>query len=734
MHFSLWKPLSFCLALILDKQPKKSNGSGQNEIQEEFEDDGSVGKYQDDIFVSQESIPDIQESYTNFLAIYPKYKSTEKVDLLRSDEYSHISDHLPKVCLDYCGFGLFSFVQIVHYWETCSFSLTEITANLTNHVLHGGASENTMEYDIKTRIMDYMNISKNEYELVFTVSRGSAFKLLAESYPFDTNKNLLTMFDHESQSVNWMGQCAKEKGAKVQTAWFKWPTISLCSNDLRKLIMSKKRKKKKGLGTGLFVFPVQSRVTGAKYSYQWMSLAQQNNWHVLLDAGALGPKDMDSLGLSLFRPDFIITSFYRVFGYDPSGFGCLLIKKSVIGSLRNKPGHTGSGIVKISPVFSLYLSDSFNGIQENEDGNGEVPGNQPGPKLPAFSGVYNSDQVKEVFDTEMDNDKDSDFEESGSISVGEVIKSPGFSEDESSDNSLYIDLGQSPLGSDNLDSSISPVPPGWFSSTNKNKHLTSKKATSKITNSPTDLLNSQELDLSNGHHIQEIEEVTESKITTLNLESAIRRETEGEFRLLGNREGNRFLGDKEVLFLDAKVEDDDYMIDEGYESPQESSRREPEISCRHLDHVDMLGLNKTTLRLRLLVTWLVTSLLQLRIQSNDQVNTPLVHIYGPKIKLERGNSVAFNVRDKNKRLINPETVQKLAETNGISLGIGYLSHIRMEGTGDDHKSRVIRVEVVTASLGFLTNFSDVYRLWAFVAKFLNPGFINSGLSTVVEDE
>ncbi|KAA8517135.1 hypothetical protein F0562_017428 [Nyssa sinensis] len=98
---------------------------------------------------------------------------------------------------------------------------------------------------------------------------------------------------------------AKEKGAKVYSAWFKWPTLKLCSTDLRKQISNKKRRKKDS-AVGLFVFPVQSRVTGAKYSYQWMALAQQNNWHVLLDAGSLGPKDMDSLGLSLFRPDFIM--------------------------------------------------------------------------------------------------------------------------------------------------------------------------------------------------------------------------------------------------------------------------------------------------------------------------------------------------------------------------------------------------------------------------------------------
>lgn len=278
------------------------------------------------------------------------------------------------------------------------------------------------------------------------------------------------------------------------------------------------------------------------------------------------------------------------------------------------------------------------------------------------------------------------------------------------------------------------------------------------------------------------ESISASKINQEAKESAIRRETEGDFRLLGRRAGGRFFGLEEgdhvastrhtISFsmednhransnrLEPKEAssttfgDEESTTDGEYGDEQDWERSEPEIICGHLDHINLLGLNKTTLRLRYLVNWLVTSLLQLQFPSSE---VPLVQIYGPKIKYERGAAVAFNVRQcSGGQLIHPEVVQKLADKNGISLGIGILNHVRivdgprqhcggfdfedtslckpMASAHHDGKDVVYRLEVVTASLGFLTNFEDVYKMWAFIAGFLNPSFVEDDkLSEVPED-
>lgn len=292
-------------------------------------------------FTNHESLPNQQDSFHSFLKAFPQFLQTVEADQARIRDYPHLSTS-KHVCLDFIGHGLFSYPQQMGpefissvastssapqptYSKIPSFEIAYKPAPL-NSQMELGEGGSDFESHVRKRIMRFLNISDEDYSLVFTANQSSAFTVLAESYPFKTNKNIVTVYDHENEAVEAMIETSKGRGARAVSAEFKWPSLKIHSNKLKEVIINKS-KRKKGK-RGLFVFPLQSRMTGARYSYQWMNLAQENDWHVLLDATALGPKDMDTLGLSLFRPDFLICTCYKVFGLNPYGFGCLFVKKS----------------------------------------------------------------------------------------------------------------------------------------------------------------------------------------------------------------------------------------------------------------------------------------------------------------------------------------------------------------------------------------------------------------------
>ena len=578
-------------------------------------------------FTNHESLPSLQESFSEFNKVYPQYSETELVDRVRATEYYHLSfsNH---TCLDYIGIGLFSYYQRQHHHDTSGtqvassstplppqspsqysdipfFSISSKTGNLKTLLLHGG-QESEFESAMRRRIMSFLNISENDYFMVFTANRTSAFKLVADSYPFQSSKKLLTVYDYESEAVEAMISCSEKRGARAMSAEFSWPRLRIQSEKLRKMIVSKRKKKER---RGLFVFPLHSRVTGARYPYLWMSTAQENGWHVLIDACALGPKDMDSFGLSLFRPDFLICSFYKVFGDNPSGFGCLFVKKSAISMLE---ASSCAGIVNLVPERRL--------LQLLEDSSGT--------------------------DVEVQQKSTSSLQEQ------ELSSLSSFS--------------------------------GRIQTTQSGK-VEGEPSELQITEGPT------ELEAPEGSGIEGAQNPVES------------------------------LQNKNV---------------------QCSENGSFNIECRCLDQVDSLGLIPITNRTRYLINWLVNSMLKLKHPNTEGV--PLVKIYGPKIKFDRGPALAFNVFDWKGEKIEPVLVQKLADRSNISLSYGFLHHIWFADKYAEEKGRVLQtkegrsqgvnankkkdrdnlgVTVVTAALSFLANFEDMYKLWAFVARFLDADFV-----------
>ncbi|KAJ4952513.1 hypothetical protein NE237_029345 [Protea cynaroides] len=582
-------------------------------------------------FTNHESLPPLAEALSGFASAYPYYSHTHEADQIRAQHYFHLSLS-NRVCFDYVGFGLFSYSQLQVPKSTpsssssspphlptsleCPFFEISNSPPTLHSQIHNRGDESELESRIRKRIMDALNISDTDYHMFLTANRASAFKLLAESYPFQSNRRLLTVYDYDNEAVRAMIDSSQKRGARVMSAKFSWPSLKIHPAKLTKMVVSKGKKRKKGL----FVFPMQSGMTGSRYSYLWMSLAHENGWHVLLDACALGPKGMDTLGLSLFRPDFLICSFFKVFGENPSGFGCLFVKRSSASDLEASTMARSS----IGIVVTLVPAKKLSQLPDNDS---------------------DHSQTQEISKLESE---DNDLATIRSIS-GPIL----------AQSRMSNELGESSSSSN---------------------HKTQSEG------------------LQNGSACEIVE------IDRPNDRSKA-----------GSSETNTNGMDK----------------------------KSTEIECKYLDHADSLGLIIISDRARYLTNWLVNALMKLWHPHPEQ-GLPLIRIYGPKIKFDRGPALAFNVFDWKGEKIEPMLVQKLADRSNISLSYGFLHNIWFSDKNEREKESILEdrnheemgvagnkkreraepgITIVTAALGFLTNFDDIYRLWAFIAQFLDADFV-----------
>ncbi|KAJ7520140.1 hypothetical protein O6H91_19G058400 [Diphasiastrum complanatum] len=566
------------------------------------------------------SLPGVDEAFEAFVASYPQYSDTSLVDQIREEGYYHLGRSQQQVCLDYTGIGLFSFQQQQAMDSpSASLKLAFVFGNLATHALY--IQERTAESILRKRVLSYMNLQPKDYCIVFTANTLCAFKLLAESYPFHLSAKLLLGYDHECENVAWIKHSAKSKEAAVFDAAFVWPELKFDETEMKKMLRQKNRWNRKDgdLAGGLFAYPIVSKITGAKQSFEWVSEAQRNGWNVLLDITGLGVKAMDSLGLSLHRPDFIIGSFYKVFGCDPTGFGCLIINRHILRQLGDSSRARAVGMVKL-----VSFNSSRPLASPPQGGVGRLLSITETPSPPR-EGPYEKLNA-------------ADWNENGNCRDEEACMT-------------------SSKTSDPFPVAVSALDPGFC-----NEH------------------------------------------------DSLLQEQCSDFRVVDT------------------------------------------VYCRGLDYAEKVGLTRIDIRQWSLLYWLISSLRKLR--HPPKGNRHLVMVYGSLSQNDRGSTLAFNLYDSSKTLLDPISVQKLADRNNISLGIGTIQGLfRREQSNEkpnrDYKrsSKLIvgssscvdiqshimgvkpelfqrkTVQVLCATLGFLSNFGDVYSLWAFLAKFLDPKFI-----------
>ncbi|RPJ64711.1 MAG: aminotransferase class V-fold PLP-dependent enzyme, partial [Acidobacteria bacterium] len=90
--------------------------------------------------------------------------------------------------------------------------------------------------------------------------------------------------------------------------------------------------------------PAQSNFSGVQHSLDWVEQAQRRGWDVLLDAAAFVPTNR--LDLGRVKPDYVVLSFYKMFGY-PTGVGALLARRRALEKLQ-RPWFAGGTITVAS--------------------------------------------------------------------------------------------------------------------------------------------------------------------------------------------------------------------------------------------------------------------------------------------------------------------------------------------------------------------------------------------------
>jgi len=251
---------------------------------------------------------------------------------LRAREYSRL-DRGRVVYLDYTGAGLYPESLVARHAQLLA---SEVLAN--PHSGNPTSLRSTALFErARQHVLTFFNAPSDEYAVIFTANATHALKLVGESYPFGAGDRLLLTADNHN-SVLGIREFARRAGVSAEYIPILPPGMRADEPALFRALNA-------GGGTHrLLAYPAQSNFSGVQHPLDWIERAQARGWDVLLDAAAFVPTNR--LDLGRFRPDFVVMSFYKMFGY-PTGIGALLARRSALERLC-RPWFAGGTITVAS--------------------------------------------------------------------------------------------------------------------------------------------------------------------------------------------------------------------------------------------------------------------------------------------------------------------------------------------------------------------------------------------------
>ncbi|VDK42460.1 unnamed protein product [Anisakis simplex] len=237
-----------------------------------------------------------------------------------------------------------------------------------------------------TLILQQFNTNSDYYSVIFTLNATHSLKIVAECFDFgDVHSpgcHLTSKFDPNSgtpmfvymndahTSVVGMRELIKIRCGQIYCVHFDEMVkiISQFNTTANKLDKNTDNNStnQRSVNRNLFVITAMSNFCGRKYPLsvieQIHSLKASQNF-VCLDAASLVSTSF--LDLSVYKPDFVTISLYKMFGY-PTGVGALLVHNDSRGSLTKQ--YFGGGTVDLVDYHRFTVHRNSNFVQSFEDG------------------------------------------------------------------------------------------------------------------------------------------------------------------------------------------------------------------------------------------------------------------------------------------------------------------------------------------------------------------------------
>ncbi|KAF5477378.1 hypothetical protein F2P56_004025 [Juglans regia] len=292
--------------------------------------------------------PDKEEFLKEFGADYGYPNGPKTIDEIRATEFKRLNG---LVYLDHAGATLYSELQMEAVFK-------DLATNVYGNP-HSQSDSSFATCDIvreaRQQVLDYFNASPKDYKCIFTSGATAALKLVGEAFPWSHQSCFMyTMENHNS--VLGIREYALSHGSAAfaidieesmdhEVSRGNLMSVKVSQHQIQRRNEARFfEKEPTGGAYNLFAFPSECNFSGLRFSLDLVKIIKEDSerilegspfcsgrWMVLIDA-AKGCATQ-TLDLSKHPADFVVISFYKLFGY-PTGLGALIARNDAAKLLK----------------------------------------------------------------------------------------------------------------------------------------------------------------------------------------------------------------------------------------------------------------------------------------------------------------------------------------------------------------------------------------------------------------